>query len=68
MGTINRSKSGVSRMIDLKADPELYNALRTLALGATQEDIGKDSKGNSKLFKKKYRQVLMQLNIFMKII
>lgn len=40
-------------MIDLKADAELYTALRTLATGATMEEIGKESDGSSKLFKRK---------------
>lgn len=40
-------------MIDLKTDAELYSALRTLATGATMEEIGKESDGSSKIFKRK---------------
>ena len=40
-------------MVDLKQDDELYQALRTLATGATQEEIGRDQGGTTKVFKRK---------------
>lgn len=40
-------------MVDLKQDDELYQALRTLATGATQEEIGRDQSGTTKVFKRK---------------
>lgn len=40
-------------MVDLKQDDELYQALRTLATGATQEEIGRDQNGTTKVFKRK---------------
>lgn len=40
-------------MVDLKQDDELYQALRTLATGATQEEIGRDHSGTTKVFKRK---------------
>ena len=40
-------------MVDLKQDDELYQALRTLAPGATQEEIGRDQSGTTKVFKRK---------------
>ncbi len=40
-------------MVDLKQDAELYQALRTLATGATQEEIGRDQSGTTKVFKRK---------------
>lgn len=40
-------------MVDLKQDDELYQALRTLATGATQEEIGRDRSGTTKVFKRK---------------
>lgn len=43
----------MAKIRNLKADSELYQALRTLALGATIEEIGKDEDGNTKLFKRK---------------
>lgn len=40
-------------MANLEADAELYNALRTLAKGASIEEMGRDSEGNTKIFKRK---------------
>lgn len=40
-------------MANLEADAELYSALRTLAIGASIEEIGKDNDGKSKIFKRK---------------
>ena len=40
-------------MVDLKQDDELYQALRTLATGATQGEIGRDQSGTTKVFKRK---------------
>ena len=40
-------------MANLESDEELYNALRTLAMGASIEEMGKDSEGNTKIFKRK---------------
>lgn len=40
-------------MVDLKQDDELYQALRTLATGAAQEEIGRDQSGTTKVFKRK---------------
>ena len=40
-------------MVDLKQDDELYQALRTLATGATQEEIGRAQSGTTKVFKRK---------------
>ena len=37
----------MAKIRNLKADSELYQALRTLALGATIEEIGKDEDGNT---------------------
>lgn len=53
VGKIDGTDRGGCRMIDLKADAELYSALRTLATGATMEEIGKESDGSSKIFKRK---------------
>lgn len=43
----------MARARNLKADSELYQALRTLALGATVEEIGRDESGVTKVFKRK---------------
>lgn len=40
-------------MASLEADEELYKALRTLALGASIEEMGKDNDGKAKIFKRK---------------
>lgn len=40
-------------MANLESDEELYKALRLLALGASIEEMGKDSEGNTKIFKRK---------------
>jgi hypothetical protein len=40
-------------MANLEVDEELYKALRTLALGASIEEMGRDSEGNTKIFKRK---------------
>lgn len=40
-------------MANLEADAELYNALRTLAMGASIEEMGKDQDGKAKIFKRK---------------
>ena len=53
-------------MIDLKTDAELYSALRTLATGATMEEIGKESDGSSKIFKRKLPPNFDTINLFMK--
>ena len=42
-----------SKMANLESDEELYKALRTLALGASIEEMGKDGEGNTKIFKRK---------------
>lgn len=43
----------VSKMANLESDEELYKALRTLALGASIEEVGKDQDGKAKIFKRK---------------
>ena len=40
-------------MANLESDEELYKALRTLALGASIEEMGKDQDGKAKIFKRK---------------
>lgn len=40
-------------MANLESDEELYKALRTLALGASIEEVGKDQDGKAKIFKRK---------------
>ena len=40
-------------MANLEVDEELYKALRTLALGASIEEMGKDQDGKAKIFKRK---------------
>ena len=40
-------------MSNLESDEELYKALRTLALGASIEEVGKDQDGKAKIFKRK---------------
>lgn len=40
-------------MANLETDEELYKALRTLALGASIEEVGKDQDGKAKIFKRK---------------
>ena len=42
-----------SKMANLESDEELYKALRTLAMGASIEEMGKDGEGNTKIFKRK---------------
>lgn len=42
-----------SKMANLESDEELYKALRTLALGASIEEVGKDQDGKAKIFKRK---------------
>lgn len=40
-------------MANLEGDEELYKALRTLAMGASIEEVGKDQDGKAKIFKRK---------------
>lgn len=40
-------------MANLESDEELYKALRTLAMGASIEEVGKDQDGKAKIFKRK---------------
>lgn len=40
-------------MANLESDEELYSALRTLAMGASIEEMGKDQDGKAKIFKRK---------------
>lgn len=40
-------------MANLESDEELYKALRTLAMGASIEEMGKDQDGKAKIFKRK---------------
>ena len=40
-------------MANLESDEELYKALRTLALCASIEEMGKDQDGKAKIFKRK---------------
>lgn len=40
-------------MANLESDEELYNALRTLAMGASIEEVGKAQDGKAKIFKRK---------------
>ena len=39
-------------MANLESDEELYKALRTLALGASIEEVGNDQDGKAKIFKR----------------
>lgn len=40
-------------MANLESDEELYKALRTLAMGASIEEVGKDQDGKANIFKRK---------------
>lgn len=40
-------------MANLESDEELYKAPRTLAMGASIEEVGKDQDGKAKIFKRK---------------